>query len=204
MGIMTGALSVRRFRVVGELPDDFRNRFRDGLQENAFVEAPGELGKEEREGWVLTQNLLDTDFTDFNRWLFDPSYVLFALRVDKKSLPGNLVKAMLAKRCEAWCQDRGVQRCPASTRKELLELLEDELLLKTLPRISVTEAVWHLDEQFLLLHSSSETVTDRFRKRFFNTFGLRLVPWSPLDWLDSSTEVEDMMTANPSFLALED
>ncbi|MFT6144266.1 MAG: recombination associated protein RdgC [Myxococcota bacterium] len=200
---MTGALSVRRFRVVGDLPEGFRDRFREGLQENAFKEPLTDAGKEETEGWVLTQNFLDHDFTDFTRWLFEPSYVLFALRVDKKSLPGRLVKAMLQKRCEAWAEERGVQRCPASVRTDLLDDLEYELLKKILPRAAVTEACWHLDQQFLLLHASSDSVVDRFRKRFFNSFGMRLVPWSPLDWLGDGPAVEKMMNSAPSFLAME-
>ena len=200
---MTGAMSVRRFSVVGDLPEGFRDRFRDGLQEHAFKEPVVDAGKEEVEGWVLTQNLLDADFDDFGKWLYEPNYVLFALRVDKKSLPGKLVKAMLQKRCEAWCEERGVQRCPASVRSDLLDNLEAELLKRTLPRVAVTEACWHLDDKFLILHASSDTVVDRFRKRFFTTFGLRLVPWSPLDWLTDSAQAERMLSSAPSFIAME-
>jgi DNA recombination-dependent growth factor C len=199
VGILSGAMSVRRFRVVGDVPQGFRDVFREKLNEFAFQEPPVERGKEEIEGWVLTQNLLDTDFTDFNRWLYEP-YAVFALRVDKKALPARYVRALLQKRCEAWCQERGVERCPASVRTELSEALEDELLKRTLPRVAVTECSWHTQQGFLLLSSNSETVADRFKRRFFQTFGLRLVPWSPLDALSSEADVEAMLAMAPTDL----
>lgn len=200
MGIMSGALSVRRFRVVGELPEGWRESFRNRLQESAFKTPPHEVGKEEIEGWVEVHNLLDADFEDFNRWLYN-EYVLFALRVDKKRLPAKLFSATLDKRCQAWKEEKGVERVPASIRSELKEALEMEWLKKTLPSVKVTEAVWHLNEGWLILHGMSDAVADRFRKRFFRTFGMRIVPWSPLDWVSSSDEVDGLLNKAPSVLA---
>ena len=59
MPLLSGAMSVRRFRVVGAIPDGWRDRYRDNLEENAFKDNPIEVGKEEREGWVQIHNLLD-------------------------------------------------------------------------------------------------------------------------------------------------
>jgi len=197
VGILSGAMSVRRFRVAGEVPEGFRTTYRDQLNAFAFREPLTGQGKEETEGWVLTRNLLDTDFTDHNQWLFEP-YALIALRVDKKTLPARLVRAMLQKRCEAWCEERDVKRCPASVRSDLLDNLESELLAKTLPKVAVTEACWNFNAGYLVLGSSSETVIDRFRKRFYQTFGLTLVPASPLDWLASSADVEALLAVSPA------
>src|SRR6476659_5721427 len=107
MGIISGALTGARFRVEGDLPDNWRDVWRDRLGEYAFRDPPNRVGKEEVEGWVLTQNLLDTDFSDLNRWLMN-DYALFGLRVDKKRLPAKLFRAHLEKRCQAWCVERGV------------------------------------------------------------------------------------------------
>ncbi len=197
MGLMTGALSGARFRVVGDLPAGWREIFRDRLNELAFMEPPNQLGKEEVEGWVLTQNLLDTDFTDFNRWLVN-DYALLALRVDKKRLPGKLFKAHLDKKIQAWCQERGVERAPNAVKTEIKEKLEEEWLARAFPSVGVTEAIWSVENRYLLIGGFSESVIDRFRKRFFRTFGLKLVPWSPLDWLGATTEVEALIARVPT------
>lgn len=197
MGIVSGAMSVARFRVVGEPGSDWRDRYRDALNEHAFQEPPQGLGKEEVEGWVQVHNLLDTEFDDFNRWLYN-DVALFALRVDKKRLPGKLFKATLDKKCEGWCKERGVERCPNAVKSQIKEDLEQEWLARALPSTSVTECAWHIGQGYLLVHGLSETVADRVRKRFFRTFGLKLVPWSPLDWLGDAALVDGLLTRAPS------
>jgi len=196
MGIVAGALTVARFRVVGDLPEGWRETFRARLNEFAFREPPHGQGKEEVEGWVQVHNLLDADFEDFNRWLYN-DVALFALRVDKKRLPAKLFKATLDKRKAAWCAERGVERCPNAITTELKDALEKEWLDRTLPAVSVTEAAWSLTGGWLVLHSLSEGIAERFRKRFFRTFGFKLLPWSPLDWLEDPSTVEALLSAPP-------
>ena len=36
MGLLSGSLTARRFRVVGDLPPDWRERFREQLEKNCF------------------------------------------------------------------------------------------------------------------------------------------------------------------------
>ncbi len=200
MGLLSGAVTARRFRVVGEGAGPRRkDDLRDQLQDGAFREPVGRVGKEEIEGWVLVQNLLDTSFEDFNRWHFDP-YVVFALRVDKKSLPPKLLKATLEKRCEAWCREKGTERCPASVKKELQENLEDEWLTRTLPRVAVTEIVWNVAAGQVLVGALSDGVSERVRKRFHRSFGLELQPWSPLDGIADARLAESLVHTTPSVL----
>lgn len=190
MSLFKGALTVRRYRVVGSAPDDFRSTYPALLQGKAFHEPMGMTRSEEIEGWVLTQNLLDTDFSNLDRWLYN-QYLAAGLRVDKKTLPARLVKAMLEKRVQAWCEEHRRERAPASVRTELKELLEDELYARTLPRVSVFEFCWNLVENWVIFFNTSEGPNDRFRKRFRDTFGLPLVPFSPLDLLEDRRELAE-------------
>ena len=197
MGILKGAMTARRFRVVGDVGEGWRDVFRDRLNEFAFREPAVSASKEEVEGWVQVHNLLDANFDDFNIWLYG-NYAVFALRVDKKSLPSKLFAATLQKRCEAWAEENEVERCPSSVKAELKDALEREWLKNALPRVALTEACWSIDNGYLVLHSLSEGTAERFRKRFFRTFGLTLVPWSPLDFLEKSEDVETIMSSSPA------
>lgn len=196
MGIVAGAMTVARFRVEGDLVEGWRDIYRDRLQEHAFHEPPVDQGLEEVEGWTQVHNLLDTDFEDFNRWLYN-DVAVFALRVDKKRLPAKLFKATLEKRCQAWAAERGIERVPAAVKSELKDELEQEWLKRTLPAVSVTEAAWSVNGGYCILHSLSEGMADRFRKRFFRTFGLTLVPWSPLDFVASTPGRIDKLLSTP-------
>jgi recombination associated protein RdgC len=182
MAILTGTLTVRRYRVAGEVPEGFRDAYQEALQSYAFRETHDEGRIDEIAGWVEIQNLLDTSFSDINRWLYD-RYLVFALRIDKKTLPPKLFKAHLEKREAAWCAEHDRPRCPAAVRKELKEKLQFEMLQRTLPRVSLYEACWNVVDGRVLFHNLSDAVNDRFRKLFFQTFGLKLFPEEPLDLL---------------------
>ena len=192
MGIVSGSLTVARFRVVGDLPEGWRDTYRTRLNNDAFQEPPQGQGKEEVEGWVQVHNLLDTSFDDFNRWLYN-DIALFALRVDKKRLPAKLFRATVDQRKRAWCAEREVERCPRAIVDEIKENLEKEWLARTLPSVAVTECAWSINGGWMVVHSLSEGTGERFRKRFHRTFGLKLVPWSPLDWLDNDEAVNTLM-----------
>ncbi|TVQ90931.1 MAG: hypothetical protein EA397_10560 [Deltaproteobacteria bacterium] len=199
MSLMSGALTVRRFRVVGEDPDGWREIYRDRLQEHAFKDSPVEPGKEEREGWVQVHNLLDTSFEDFDRWLYN-DLILVGLRVDKKVLPAKLFKATLAKRIEAWSQENGDQRAPKTVREELRERLEEEWLKRALPRVSVAELCINLTERYAVIDSLSESVAERLRKQVYRTFGFNLVPFSPLDAVNDPSLRDALVNLSPSYV----
>jgi recombination associated protein RdgC len=192
MAILQGALTVRRFRIVGSLPDDWRDRFRDKLEEHAFREDPTGGGKEEREGWVQIHNLLDTSFEDRDRWLYN-DLILLALRVDKKALPAKLLKATLEKEQQRWCEENGRKRCPKEVREEIRDRIETAWLARALPKVSLTELCIHLKERYVIVHSLSDAAADRVRKRFFATFGLRMIPTSPLDAIEDAARRQDLL-----------
>ena len=192
MGILKGALTVRRFVVEGDVPDDFRDRYRDALQDHAFRERPGAGVGEEVVGWCEVHNLLDTGFEDNNKWLYN-HYLLAALRIDKKALPSKLFKAHLEKRIEAWCGQTGKAKAPRSVKDDLREQLEIEMLERTLPKVATHEFCWNIADRWVALHSTSERTCDLFRKKFRETFGLTLTPVSPLDFLIDHPELADVL-----------
>ncbi|NOY25896.1 MAG: recombination-associated protein RdgC [Oligoflexia bacterium] len=182
MGILSGGLSVRRYRVAGAAPDDFRVVFRDVLNDHAFREPREWVPGVQVVGWCQLHNLLDTDFGDLNRWLYD-DYIVAALRIDKKSLPSKLLKAHLDKRVAAWCQENQRPKAPAQIKADIKEQLERQMLDQILPRVATHEFCWNLTDGHVLFHNCSDKVNDEFRKVFRHTFGLSLLPWSPLDFL---------------------
>jgi len=183
VGILSGALSVRHYRVQGELGPDHRDRLIDALNSNAFRDPLSPLHKEEILGWAQIHNLLDTDFSDINLWLYN-QYAIFSFRMDKKTVPARLFKAHLQKKMAAWCKETGREKCPPKVKEELKELLEQDMLRQTLPKVAVHEVAWNLSEGWVAFHNQSDLINDKFRKHFHHTFNLVLVPVTPLDFLE--------------------
>jgi len=182
MGLLSGSITGRRFRVVGSPPTGWPAIFADRLETKAFKDPPVAQRAEEVEGWVRVQNLLHTDFDDTNLWLFG-AYALFSLRIDKKTLPARLLAATVAVEAEKWAAERGVERVPSAIKKEIKERIEEQWLDRALPTVRTVEIGWHVTEGWAIVTTHADKVIDRVRKRFRQTFGFDLVPASPLDAL---------------------
>ncbi len=188
MAIFKGAMTLRRYHAEGEVPDDFRTLFIESLNEHAFREPRNPEVGQETVGWCSIHNLLDTNFDDTTRWLYN-HYLTAGLRIDKKALPSKLFKAHLEKRIAAWCAEHGREKAPSAVKREQKELLEQEMLARTLPRVAVHEFCWNIVEGWVLFHSTSEGPNDHFRKLFRTTFGVALTPMSPLDLVSDEEEL---------------
>ena len=185
MGFHKGRLNVRRYRVLEPVPDGFRDRFEAALTGQCFRDTATLSRGEETLGWVCQDNIMDTGFSDRNRWLFD-HYLLLCMRVDQKVLPAPLFRAMVDKRVEAWCRENQKEVAPSAVRTDIRSAVEADLMARTLPRVRVVHAAWHLAEGWLLVHNTTDKLNDRFRTLFRTTFGQVPEPFSPVDFLDDA------------------
>lgn len=188
MGFLKGGLTFRRYTVNGEIPSDFRERYQQQLTEQAFAVRPGEGSKLEYVGWTTIHNLLDVDFSNPDRWFIEP-HILGMMRLDVKTVPNNLFRAMLEQRCQDWCENNSKERCPARVKAEIKDILKAELISQSLPRVKTVEWCWDLQLNHVYVHNTSESMNERFKNLFYDTFGLTLSPFSPLALLDSCPDV---------------
>jgi hypothetical protein len=174
MSIFKGAVSARRYRVLGELPEGWRSAFVDRLLAYA-ASSPSLSGQGDmvKMGASLQDNLLDTTFDDLDRWLND-SYIVFNFRVDKLEMPKGKIKARTEQRIRAWISEQGVERCPASIRRQIKEAVIAELSGENRIKMHAYEVAWNVNGGELYFGSTAEKLNDDFRKWFLRCFGLKL------------------------------
>jgi recombination associated protein RdgC len=197
MGILKGPMSARRFRVLGVPPEGFHEKYVAALNNHAFLEPVVPAGKEELQGWTQFHNLLNTSFDDVSKWSYN-QYILFSLRVDKKTLPANLFKATIGQQCDEWCAEHGHERVPRNVKEDFVEALEALWLKRMLPRVTTTEVLWDTKESVVYVHAHAQKTIDRITKRFYRTFGLELTPMSPLDRVSSNQKTTALAGTTPT------
>ncbi len=122
MPLLSGAMSVRRYRVIGRTDAYGREQLVELLTEQCFRE-PRSAAKGGRNlGWVTLENLCDTDFSTQN--VFFDQYFCFSLRIDDKRLPARLVSGLLDLRIRDWLAESGRDRIPSIIKKEMREQLK--------------------------------------------------------------------------------
>ena len=129
--------------------------------------------------------MLDADFSRMDKWYLDP-YIFGQFRVDKKTLPSNLFRALFDMRVQEWLTTNHRDRIPKRDKDDIRDVLSAELYAKTLPMVKVVEFCWNIDKQYLILLNLSDSFNDKFCDHFYNSFGLGLRGQTPLMFLDES------------------
>jgi len=192
MSLHTGAMTARRYHCPSEPPTGFRDSYAQQLAALGFRESSAPPATLERYGWVHTKDMLAADFSDLNEWCLG-SHLVFTLRIDTWKIPTKLFKAHLAKRVGAWLKEHGRVRCPAAVRAELRESLQHELASRVMPKSTLIDIVWSIDDEIVLVDTQVASKNDLVCKVFFETFGVRLILWNPLDHMGVPRAVADRL-----------
>ena len=196
MKLIKGARTMRRYSIDGK-PDqsesDWLTQIQNQFQAHAFENAENNQRTEEQLGWVTGDSLLDADFSRMDKWYLDP-YIFGQFRVDKKTLPSNLFRALFEMRVQEWLTTNHKDRIPKRDKDDIRDVLSAELYAKTLPKIKVVEFCWNIDQQYLILMNLSDAFNEKFCDHFYKSFGLGLRVQTPLMFLDTDDPSLETMT----------
>lgn len=191
MGLVTGGLNGRRYRIRTPLPEGFRDLFLAQVREHAFVECEDAADTEPRLGWVEIFDPARTAF-ELNDFLID-RYLALTLRADTKKVQGAYFKIALARRFAAVCEERGLERLSKADKEAISEALEAELLRRAVPSVSTTDVVWDIHTGEVVVFATSENTLELVRVLLYETFGVRIEPERTIDWLTDKLDRQEVL-----------
>ena len=175
MSLAQGSLSLKRFLVLGPVPDE--KDLVAGLAQERF--RPFEDGlDEERMGWVDWRNpLLIPAEPD---WVIQDRFALFALRLDTRRVPNALLKAHVDMRLRRLMAEKDLVRVGREARISVQDEVKVELMKKVLPALKVVEVAWDMKAGQLWTTASASKSQEALSKLFMKSFGCELQPMAPL------------------------
>ena len=176
MGLLKGNFTFSRFYVRGNLPQAFFEFVHHRIKANAFEETIKST-EEKRLGWVSLTDFLDTDFEQANYALGD--YLIFSLRVDRKSVAPSLLKLRVLEEERRFLAESGKEKINKSLAEEIKDKVKGHILSKTEPVPAFYDVCWSLGKKVLYFSSLSDSITQDFIDLFKKTFSLTLEPLSP-------------------------
>ena len=185
MGLCKGTLTFSRYRLVGALPDHFPDFFNERIRKNAF-QTVWRTAEEKATGWTGLEDPLDTDF-QFASYA-QGRYLLFSLRVDRKSVAPSLLRLRIMEAEKGKLSETGQKKLYREQREAIREAVRLELLGRTLPIPSFFEICWSVTENTLIFCSLSDKVFEDLQELFRDSFQLALCPYMP--W-DSQSPIKD-------------
>lgn len=199
MGLLKGSLTFSRYRVRGELPEEFRPFFDRQIKKYAFRELTASA-EEQAFGWTSLENPLDTHFEGAKYSAGDFFY--FALRVDRKSIPPALLRLKCLEEERKALKDSGKKRLFREQTREIRERVYLHLLARAYPVPSLHDVLWAPSGGWLLVGSHADKVFEIFEDLFKTTFNAKFTPFLPWDaeQLDRNTAAAVAALEGGSFL----
>jgi len=181
MGILSSAVSITRYRVEGKIEGPVIEIVSKGLKKNTIQEIDEEA-ESKAAGWTSFENPFHPNF-DGSSFVFGNLFV-FALRIDRKSIPSKLLKKHLT--LETYKRLAKTKRIFLS--KDEKQALKDKVITDLAIRVpstpNVYDLIWNYEASSLWfysnLRSANEEIETLFR-RSFNIGLLRLFPYTAAD-----------------------
>lgn len=181
MGILSSAVSITRYRVEGKIEGPVIDIVSKGLKKNAIPEIDEEA-ESKAAGWTSFENPFHPNF-DGSSFVFGNLFV-FALRIDRKSIPAKLLKKHLILETSKRLAKTGRRFLSKDEKQALKDKVITDLAIRIPSTPTVYDLIWNYEASSLWfysnLRSANEEIETLFR-RSFNMGLLRLFPYTAAD-----------------------
>ena len=177
MGAIKGSLSYKIFHVQGEVQDDWKKRYIERIEANAFTPLSPDDDDEISHGWVPIDRPLQTDF-DLYSVLFD-HFINLGFREDRFSISSGLLKAHVAEAEREFMVKNDKKELSKFERDDIKAIVKHELKQRHLPKMRVIDMSWDLHSGRVRFWSQANKVCEIFHGYFEDTFGLKILPANP-------------------------
>ncbi|MEW6488174.1 MAG: recombination-associated protein RdgC [Thermodesulfobacteriota bacterium] len=177
MGILSGGIRLRRYQVLGELPQGFRAAYEEAIQAHAFRDFAPDDEREQVLGWAPVDDWFDPSLP-LDRWLVEHT-VNLTFRVDTKRIPARFLKQECRKLEAQWRLKSGREDLSRAERDEIEAIVRRQLLERAIPSCQGTDLSWDLNRGEVLFWSTGERLNESFRALFEKTFAVKLRPLFP-------------------------
>jgi recombination associated protein RdgC len=172
MGLLSATTSLSRFKVDGQLEDPLIDTIAAGLKKNIITDIDGNPS-DRAVGWSSFQDPFKPDF-EGSSFIIGTS-IVFALRIDKKSIPNKMVQKHVAVESARRLQELGRDFLSANEKKMIKDHVINQLSLKMPATPNVYDVVWQYETGDLWFFSNLKSANEELETLFIKSFGVSLV-----------------------------
>jgi DNA recombination-dependent growth factor C len=178
-----------RYRVSGKIDGPLMETIHQGLSRHTVPEIDGE-STEKATGWTSWQNPYQPDF-EGSSFVYG-TYLVFSLRVDKKSIPAKAVQKLMAVEMSRKLADENRPYISKNEKKLIKEQVTDTLCRQVPSVPNIYDLIWNYEEGRLFFFTTLKSANEELEDLFVKTFGLNLIRLFPY----TLTEVGMELTAD--------
>jgi recombination associated protein RdgC len=176
MGLLSTTTSLTRYSVEGQLDEPITETVYTGLKNHSIADID-ENPSDKAVGWATFQNPFHNKFDGINVTI--GTDFVFALRIDKKSIPSKMVQKHIAIESEKRLKVLGREFLSANEKRAIKDHVLNKLNLKMPSTPNVYDVVWKYEKKELWFFSNLKGANEELETLFIKSFGLTLTRCIP-------------------------
>lgn len=188
MSILSGSVSITRYKVLGKIKAPVTENIAVGLSENTITEIDNQIS-DKAVGWTSFDKPFQPNF-DGSSFVYG-SYFVFALRIDKKNIPAKVLKKQYTLEAARWMAENGRDYLSKTEKKMVKDHVINELNLRMPATPKVYDLVWNHEHSLVWFFSNLKAANEELETLFSKSFNLSLIRLFPYTAAELSAELTD-------------
>jgi DNA recombination-dependent growth factor C len=176
MGLLSSTISLTRYKVEGKAEEPVLETIGDRLKKNAVPEIDDD-SPDKAIGWTSFQDPFRPNF-EGSSFVVGP-YLVFSMRIDKKTIPSKIVKKHYALEASARLAETGREHLSRSEKQEIKEHVLNVLSLRIPATPNIYDLLWDLENGLLWFFSNQKGANEEMETLFTKSFKLSLIRLFP-------------------------
>jgi recombination associated protein RdgC len=175
MGLLSASNSITRYTVNGHLKKPVLQAVAAGLNKNVISEID-DHASDKSVGWTSFEKPYQPDFSG-STYVFG-AYLVFALRIDRKTVPSRVIKKYFmieSARRLADRADSGRQYLSRNEKQTIKDHVVDRLNLRVPAIPNVYDIIWNYEDSVLWFFSNLKAANEELETLFLRSFDLSLI-----------------------------
>ncbi len=190
MSLLSASVSITRYKVEGRLEAPVLKTVAAGLNKNAISEIDDQ-SVDKAIGWTSFEKPYQPDFGG-SAFVYG-NYLLFSLRIDRKSLPPKVVKKHVVIESARLLAESGRPYLSRNEKERIQDHVVDRLNAKVPATPNIYDIIWNYEDSILWFFSNLKAANEVLETLFLRSFDLtliRMIPYTAAHYAADLTDTE--------------
>ncbi len=188
MSLLSASISITRYKVERRLKTPLLENVAVALKKNAISEID-DHASEKVSGWTSFEKPYQPEFSGSN--FVYGAYMVFALRIDKKTIPAKVVQKHFIIESARRLAETGRQYLSRNEKQTIKDHVIEALYLKVPATPHVYDIIWNYEESFLWFFSNLRAANEELETLFLRSFDVTLIRMFPYTAAQLSSDLSD-------------
>jgi recombination associated protein RdgC len=188
MSILSGSVSITRYKVQGQMKAPITENIANGLMVNTIAEIDNQIS-DKAVGWTSFNKPFQPNF-EGSSFVYG-SYFVFSLRIDKKNITPKVLKKQYTIEAAKRMAESGREYLSKTEKKLIKDHVINALSLRIPATPNVYDLVWNHEGSLVWFFSNLKAANEELETLFAKSFSLSLIRLFPYTAAELSSGLSD-------------